>query len=53
MEGGTQNEGVLEQDADENIWTKESWSNRRVNNGNLHNLYSFPSIIGIIKSRRM
>jgi hypothetical protein len=41
------NEGVWEQGAEENIWTEERWSDRRLrklHNEELHNLYSSPSI---------
>jgi hypothetical protein len=34
---------------EENIWTQE----RKLHNAELHNLYSSPSIIRMIKSRRM
>jgi hypothetical protein len=42
--------------AEENIWTKEDgltggW--RKLHNEELHNLYSSPSIIRIMKSRRI
>jgi hypothetical protein len=30
IKGGKKTEGVLEQGAEENIWTKEEWSDRRV-----------------------
>jgi hypothetical protein len=47
---------VLEQGADDNVWTKETWSVgsfRQLNNEDLHDLYSFPNISGMVKSRRM
>jgi hypothetical protein len=56
IKGVTQAEGVLEQGAEDNIWTEEGeviggW--RKLHNGELHNLYSLTSIIRMIKSRRM
>jgi hypothetical protein len=30
IKGGTQTEGVWEQSAEENIWTEERWSDRRL-----------------------
>jgi hypothetical protein len=45
-------EGVSEQGAEENIWTYEGgW--RRLHNEELHNLYTSPGIIRVIKSRRV
>jgi hypothetical protein len=42
---------------EETIWTKEGWSDgdgwRKLHNEELHNLYSSPDIIRIIKSRRV
>jgi hypothetical protein len=50
-----QTEGVWEQGAEENIWIEEGWSDRRLGKlrNELYNLYCSPSIIRIIKSRRM
>jgi hypothetical protein len=47
--------GVSEQSAEENIWTeerevKEDW--RKLHNVKLHNLYSSPNIIRMMRSRR-
>jgi hypothetical protein len=56
IKGGTQTEGVWEQGAEEDIWTEEEWVTgewRRLHNKELHDLYSSPSIIRIIKSRMM
>jgi hypothetical protein len=52
----TLREGVWEQDAEENICTKEDevtggW--RKLHNDKLHYLYSSPSIIRMMKSRRL
>jgi hypothetical protein len=54
MKGGTQTEGVWEQGA-ENIWTEDEVTGgwRKLLNEELHNLFSLPSIIRIIKARRM
>jgi hypothetical protein len=55
IKGGTSTKDAWVEDAEGDIW-KERWSNRRVEkaeNGKLHNLYSSPSIIRMIKSRRM
>jgi hypothetical protein len=41
--------------AEENIWTEEGWSDRRLeklHNEELHNLYSSPSVIRMTKSRK-
>jgi hypothetical protein len=49
-------ENVLEQGAEENIWTEERRSDgrwRKLRNKKLRDLYSSPSIIRMIKSRRM
>jgi hypothetical protein len=49
-------EGVCEQGAEENIWTKRDRVTRgcrKLHNKELRNLYTLLSIIGIIKSRRM
>jgi hypothetical protein len=47
-------EAVWEEGAEENIWTKERWSDgRKLQNEELHSLYSSPSIIRIIKLRSM
>jgi hypothetical protein len=54
---GSQTEGVREQGTEENIWTekrdevKRGW--RKLHNEELHNLYSSPNIIQMIKSRKM
>jgi hypothetical protein len=47
---------VFENGAEEDIWTEEIWVTgewRKLHNENLHDLYSSPSIIRIIKARRM
>jgi hypothetical protein len=55
VKGRTQIKGVLEQGADDNIWTQRDevrdW--RQLHNEELRNLYSSPSIVGTIKSRRI
>jgi hypothetical protein len=52
IKGVTQIEGVCEQGAEENILANEGcW--RKLHNEELHNLYSLPSIIRMIKSRKM
>jgi hypothetical protein len=54
---GTQTEGAWEQGIEENIWIKErdemtgGW--RELHNEELHNLHFSPSIIRMMKSRRM
>jgi hypothetical protein len=52
IDGGTEIEG-----AEENIWNKEEKSEAGggeiLHNEELHDLYSSPSVIRIIKSRRM
>jgi hypothetical protein len=55
IKGGTQNEGVWEQGAEENSGQKRievtgSW--RKLHTEELHNLYSSPSIVRMIKSSR-
>jgi hypothetical protein len=52
MKEGKQTEGVWEQGAEENIWAEKRWSDRRLQKEDLHKLYSSPSIIRMIKSRR-
>jgi hypothetical protein len=47
IKGGTQTEDVGEQGAEQNIWTRHC---RKLQNEELHNLYSLPSIIRMIKS---
>jgi hypothetical protein len=54
IEKGTHTEDVWEQGAEENIWTKRTkvtrgW--RKLHSKELHNLYSFPSMMRMIKSR--
>jgi hypothetical protein len=49
--GGTQTEGVWEQDAEKNIWTAVTGVWRKLNNEELHDLYYSPSIIRTLKSR--
>jgi hypothetical protein len=56
IDGGTWTEGVWAQGAKEDISPKRDevageW--RKLYNGELHDLYSSPSIIRIMKSRRM
>jgi hypothetical protein len=56
IKGGTYTEGISERDAEENIWTEEKlmtggWLKLR--NEELHNLYSSPRIIRMIKLRTM
>jgi hypothetical protein len=56
IKGGTQTKGVWEQNAEENILTEEGWNGmlwRKPRNEELRDLYSSPSIIRIMKSRRM
>jgi hypothetical protein len=56
IKGGTQTVGVREQGAEENIWAKTDevmGDSRKLHNKELHNLYSSPSIVRMIKSRRM
>jgi hypothetical protein len=42
---------VFKNSAKENIWTYESRGGRRLDSEELHNLYSSPNIIRVIKSR--
>jgi hypothetical protein len=51
IKGGTQTEGVREQGAEERDEATGGW--RKLHNEELHNFYSSPSIIRMIKSRRM
>jgi hypothetical protein len=56
IKGGTKTKGVWEQGVEENIWIEEVWSDGRLDklhNEKLHNLYSLPRIIRMIRSRRM
>jgi hypothetical protein len=53
IKGGTYTEGVREQGAEENMWSKETGDWRKLDNEELHNLYSSPDIIRMMKSRRM
>jgi hypothetical protein len=46
-------EGVSEQGAEENIWTEEGGSGRRLHNEELHDMCTSPDIIQVIKLRRM
>jgi hypothetical protein len=51
IKGGTQTQGV-----EGNIWTEERWVTgewRKLHTEEPYNLYSSPSIISVIKSRRM
>jgi hypothetical protein len=55
---GTQAKGVWEQGAEENIWTegrmdRKTGGLKGLHNQELHNLCSLPSIIRIIKTRKM
>jgi hypothetical protein len=53
---GTQTEGVGEQGSEEDIWPKRDevmGGSRKLHNEELHDLYSSPSIIRIMKSGRM
>jgi hypothetical protein len=45
----------IQQGAEENIWTRDEVTGdwRKLHNEELHNLYSSPSIIRMIKSRRI
>jgi hypothetical protein len=55
IEGGKEAEGVLEY-AVENIWTEEGRGNggmEELHNEELNDLYSSPTIVWVIKSRRM
>jgi hypothetical protein len=51
----TQPEGVWEQGAEGNIWTEERWRDgrleKKLHKEELHDLYSSPSIIRMIKAR--
>jgi hypothetical protein len=49
MKGGTQIDDVCEQGAEDEV--KGGW--RKLHNKKIHDLYSSPSIITMIKSRRM
>jgi hypothetical protein len=52
IKGGTYTEGVVEQGAEENIWTEEGWSDGslvKTAQRELHNLYFSPSKIAMIK----
>jgi hypothetical protein len=55
IKGWTNTEGVLEQGAEEDIRTDEVYEGelRKLHNKELHDLYSSPCIIRIIKSKRM
>jgi hypothetical protein len=46
-------EGVWEQGAEENIWTDVLAGSRKLHEDELHNLYSSPSTIRMIKSKWM
>jgi hypothetical protein len=46
-------EGLWEQGTEDNIWTEIIASWRRLHNEELHNLYTWPEIIRMAKSRRM
>jgi hypothetical protein len=50
-----QGEGALEWAVDRNVWNWDGRRNRRMRNGELHNLYSSPNrpIVGVIKSWRV
>jgi hypothetical protein len=45
-----------EQGVEENIWPLEGWNNRKLekmHNEEIHNLYSSPNIIRMIRSRKI
>jgi hypothetical protein len=53
---GTSKINELEQGAEENMWAKREEGPRgcrTLHDEELHNLYALPSVIGVIKSRRM
>jgi hypothetical protein len=56
IKGGTYTEGISKQGDEEDIELKtdnEAGGWRKLHNEKLHNLYSLPSIIRLIMSRRM
>ena len=55
IKGGIQAKGILKQDPEANICSQEGceWGWRRLHNEELHNLYSSPNIVRVIKFRRL
>jgi hypothetical protein len=49
-QGGTQIQGVQAQNTEENIWSQEKSNGKKLQNEELHNFYSLPNIIRVIKT---
>jgi hypothetical protein len=53
IKGGIQAKGIWKQDPEANIWAQENGEWRRLHIDELHSSYRSPTIVRVIKSRRL